>query len=243
MPVPVKGGRIIWIGFDPREGEAYAVARASIRQHLKIPIPVRGLVLDNLKTTGLYTRPTSRHLGQLYDEISEHTMATEFAISRFLVPHLSQYGWALFMDCDMLVRDDLGKLFEIAENNPQAAIMCVKHNYDPTEVRKMDNQVQSRYARKNWSSVCMFNCDHPTNKALTVEYVNSKPGRDLHRFCWVPDEQIIGLDEAYNWIPGHSPSDINPKIVHFSEGGPWFTGYENIAYADEWRHHLHKWAA
>ena len=66
----------IWIGFDPRETAAYAVARQSINFYITQQIPVRGLVLDELRKKGLYWRPTERRLGKLYDVISEHEMAT-----------------------------------------------------------------------------------------------------------------------------------------------------------------------
>src|SRR3954469_25262843 len=98
----MTGRQSIWIGFDPREADAFAVARNSIRRHIISPVPARGVVLADLRQRGLYTRPTSRKDGRLWDEISEAPMATEFACSRFLVPHLAGSGWALFMDCDML---------------------------------------------------------------------------------------------------------------------------------------------
>jgi hypothetical protein len=231
----------IWIGFDPREAAAFAVAKHSINRHLITPIPVRGLVLTDLRTGGLYNRPTSRRDGRLWDEISEAPMATEFACSRFLVPRLAGSGWALFMDCDMLVRTDLLKLFSLAD--PSKAVMVVKHNHQPPEGVKMDGQAQTRYARKNWSSVVLFNCDHPANKALTTELVNSVPGRDLHRFCWLEDDQIGELHCRWNWLVGHSDPIIDPAIVHFTDGIPTMAGYEDCAFAGEWRAELERWAA
>jgi len=231
----------IWIGFDPREAAAFAVAKHSINRHLITPIPVRGVVLTDLRTGGLYRRPTSRKEGGLWDEISEAPMATEFACSRFLVPRLAGSGWALFMDCDMLVRTDLLKLFWLAD--PSKAVMVVKHNHQPPEGVKMDGQAQTRYARKNWSSVVLFNCDHPANKALTTELVNSVPGRDLHRFCWLEDDQIGELHCRWNWLVGHSDPMIDPAIVHFTDGIPTMAGYEDCAFAGEWRAELERWAA
>lgn len=230
----------IWIGFDPREASAFAVARASAARYCARPIPIHGLVLADLVEAGLYKRPTERRDGRLYDVISEHPMATEFAISRFLVPYMTD-GWALFMDCDMLVRGDLTRLFRTAD--PDKAVHVVKHNHDPVEATKMDGQVQSRYARKNWSSVMLFNCDHPSNRNLTPELVNSVPGRDLHRFCWLDDDEIGELPVEYNWLVGHSPHCWFPRIVHFTDGIPTMPGYENCDYADEWRDVLASWAA
>jgi hypothetical protein len=243
LSVSVRPARSIWIGFDPRESAAFAVCRESISKYLTLRIPVRALVLDDLRAQGLYTRPTSKRLGKLWDDISDAPMSTEFACSRFLVPHIAHTGWALFMDCDMMARSNLIRLFELAEHNPEKAVLCVKHKYEPAETEKMDGQVQTKYRRKNWSSFCLFNCDHPANRSLTPDFVNTATGRDMHQFCWLNDNDILGIDEAYNWIPGHSPPDVVPKVVHWSEGGPWFTGFEDVQYANEWRQHLHAWAA
>jgi lipopolysaccharide biosynthesis glycosyltransferase len=232
---------MIFIGFDPRETAAFAVCRQSIKNHITQPLPIRGLVLSDLKEQGLYWRPTERRLGKLYDVISEHEMATEFAISRFLVPHMVQSGWALFMDCDMMLRWNIARAFQGLDGDK--AVYCVKHNHVPETAEKMDGQVQSRYARKNWSSFMIFNCGHQSNKKLTPEYVNSLPGRDLHRFCWLEDDEIGELPVEWNWLVGHSDPSVNPKNVHFTDGGPWFHNFENVPYADEWRGYLEKWAA
>jgi hypothetical protein len=232
---------MIFIGFDPRETAAFAVCRQSIKNHITQPLPIRGLVLSDLKEQGLYWRPTERRLGKLYDVISEHEMATEFAISRFLVPHIAGFGWSLFMDCDMMLRANIARAFQGLDGDK--AVYCVKHNHVPDYAEKMDGQVQSRYARKNWSSFMIFNCGHQSNKKLTPEYVNSLPGRDLHRFCWLEDDEIGELPVEWNWLVGHSDPEVNPKNVHFTDGGPWFQGFENAPYADEWRGYLEKWAA
>jgi lipopolysaccharide biosynthesis glycosyltransferase len=232
--------RSVYIGFDPREADAFAVARASITKSISRPLPLRGLVLDNLRRRKLYWRPTSIKDGRLFDEISDHPMATEFAISRFLTPILAQEGWSLFMDADMLVRTNLHELFELAD--PRFAVMCVKHDHRPAEGVKMDGQVQTQYGRKNWSSVMLFNCDHPANRRLTIDLINQVPGRDLHRFCWLDDDLIGGLDQSWNWLVGHSDPSIEPDIVHFTDGVPSMAGYENSAYADEWRETLNWWA-
>ncbi len=231
----------IWVGFDPREADAFAVARHSINRHLITPIPVRGVVLTDLRTGGLYSRPTSRRDGRLWDDISDAPMSTEFACSRFLVPKLAKSGWALFIDADMLVRRDLLALFKAAD--PDKAVMVVKHDHQPTAMTKMDNQTQTVYPRKNWSSVMLFNCDHPSNQKLTTELVNSVPGRDLHAFCWLKDDEIGALDARWNYLVGHSDQTIDPAIVHYTDGTPAMAGYEDCEYADEWRAELERWAA
>lgn len=237
----VSMNETLFIGFDPRETDAFAVARLSARRNLNRPVPIRGLVLSELREKGLYWRPTSQRDGRLWDDISGAAMSTEFAISRFLAPHLAGSGWALFMDADMLVRRSLDRIFQAAD--PSKAVIVVKHDYDDASGVKMDGQAQQPYARKNWSSVMLFNASHPANRALTVEMVNTLPGRDLHRFCWLDDADIGEMPVEWNWLVGHSPEAVDPSIVHFTLGVPSMAGHENDPYADEWRGQLARWAA
>lgn len=245
--------RSVWIGFDPRESDGFAVTRFSIADHCNSPIPVRGLVLPVLQERGLYTRPVERRDGRLWDPISEAPMATEFACSRFLVPHLAKelpqykggHGMAVFMDSDMLVRTDIRRLERAIVGQPSwksKAVWVVKHNHVPSETVKMDNQVQTKYSRKNWSSVMVFNVDHPANDRLTLDLVNSVPGRDLHAFCWLEDDQIGELGPEWNYLVGVNEPVEDPCIVHFTEGLPSMPGYSDQPYANEWRESLHAWA-
>lgn len=235
----------IYIGFDPRESAAFAVARQTVRYYGLRHWSTYGLVLSELQRQGLYTRPTERKITSdgraiLWDAISNAAMSTEHANARFLVPHINGSGWALFMDGDMLIRKNMSPMVTGLER--RFAVYCVKHRHEPTNTVKMDGQVQSAYTRKNWSSFMIFNCDHPSNKKLTVEMVNSLPGRDLHRFCWLEDDEIGELPQAWNWLVGHSDPSIDPANVHFTDGVPDMAGYENVPYADEWRQQLLKWA-
>ncbi len=239
----------IWIGFDQREANAFAVAVHSARKHLTQRIPIRGVVLDDLQREGLYARPMEWRMSivdhpVMWDVISDFSMSTQHAIARFFVPQLARRGWALFTDGDFLFRSNLARIFDGLDESK--ALYCVKHDHVPDSKVKMDGQVQSKYARKNWSSCMIFNCDHPANEGLTNELCNSVPGRDLHRFCWLDGADggdLIGdLDPAWNWLVGHSSPDIEPKAVHFTEGIPDMAGYEKVPYADEWQATLHEWA-
>lgn len=230
--------RHIYIGFDSREISAYFVTHSSFRRHAPGIYP-RALELSTLRQQGLYRRPTTYKDGRLYDVISEHPMATEFANSRFLVPHLARHGWALFTDCDMLARRSLDAVFD-AYNDPGYAVYCVKHNHQPTNDTKMIGQVQSRYNRKNWSSVCLWNCDHPSNKKLTLDLINSVPGRDLHRFCWLEDDEIGELPPECNYLVGVTQGVADPILVHYTDGTPHMPGYEDCEYAQEWYEELNQ---
>jgi hypothetical protein len=234
----------IFIGFDVREAAAFQVCRQSIRRFDRY-IAVDGLILPALQARGLYRRPTERRLGRLWDCISGAPMATEFALSRFLVPELCRgvgwYSWALFMDSDTMWRVPPAELRALLDDDK--AVMCVQHEHDPANAIKMDDQVQTSYPRKNWSSFLAFNCSHPANDTLALDFVNSVRGLDLHRLCWLDDSEIGALPAEWNYLVGHTSDVTDPKIVHWTDGGPWFPAFENAEFADEWREHLYRWAA
>ena len=69
--------------------------------------------------------------------------------------------------------------------------MCVHHDYTPAEVTQMDGAPRQKlYTRKNWSSMVLWNCGHPSNQQVTPEMVNTKKSRTMHRFAWLKDEEI-----------------------------------------------------
>lgn len=233
----------VWIGFDPREAACFAVARGSIRRHSPQPVRVAGLVLEELRSRGLYTRPTELRDGRLWDVISRSSMSTEFAISRFLTPHLAERGLALFADCDVLFRVNVLKIFALAD--PDKAVSVVKHAHVPTSDTKMNGQLQVPYRRKNWSSVMLFNCDHPANRRLTPEVVNSFPGLNLHELCWLKDDEIGELPQRFNYLVNYTrlPDGEEPAVVHWTEGAPCVPGHEIDEYAGEFWDELGRWAA
>lgn len=231
--------RTVYIGWDRREDEAYQICRASIQRRLTTNIPIHKLALKPLIERGLYYRPMTQRNGRLYDHRSatadyDGAMATEFAISRFLTPALAKEGLALFLDCDMLCRCDLTEVFELCK--PEHAVTCVQHDYAPKQTVKMDNQLQTFYRRKNWTSFIVFNCDHPANRNhLRTSVINEKPGRWLHALSWLLNDDLIGaLPATYNHLVGEQPHDPDAKVVHFTNGGPWFKQYVDVPFAAEW---------
>lgn len=224
----------VFIGFDPREELAYEVCRFSIKRRSVAPIEIFALKQEQLRAQGLYTRPWVKHGNQLKDLLSNAPMSTEFSNTRWLTPFLASEKWSLFMDPDMIVLSDIKNVFDQADD--KYAVMCVKHQHNPQDKVKMDGCAQTVYDRKNWSSFMLFNKEHEANKRLTLELINSVPGRDLHRFCWLQDEDIGELEEGWNWLEGHSSPDVLPiHNIHYTRGGPWFENWQDVAYADIWK--------
>jgi hypothetical protein len=213
----------VYIGFDPREEIAFHTLAHSIREHSSVPVSI--VPLDKRELLHLYTRPRGP------------TESTEFALTRFLVPLLSGFrGWSLFMDCDMLCRSDIVALFAESARQPDKAVLVCQHDYVPKSERKFLDQVQTRYVRKNWSSVMLFNNDRC--RALDAGYVNRASGLDLHRFAWLDDTLIGSLPLEWNWLVDEYPYRADAKIVHFTRGGPWFPEFKDCDYAEEWRAEL-----
>ena len=229
--VLVRPGLRVYIGYDEREKAAYRVAVRSLMSQVSCPVIVSPLDHVRLAERGLLRRVTDRRGGR-YDLLSNAPASTDFALSRFLVPIISPHGWSLFMDCDMLCMADIAELFTIAD--PKYAVMCVKHDFDNLTGTKMDGQQQVSYPRKLWSSVMLFNGDHPANKRLSLTDVNERPGRDLHALYWLEDSEIGELPGEWNWLVGLQPKPEKPKIAHYTLGTPDLPGVEPLPEHSMW---------
>lgn len=213
----------IFLGYDEREHAAYEVACSSILRRASQPVLITPLYLPHL--THIIQRYIQRSPdGRLWCPISEAGMSTEFAISRFCVPFIQETGWALYADCDILCLSDISELFALADE--QYAVMVVKHDHQVSDPVKMDGQIQQGYPRKNWSSVVLWNCEHDAHRRLTRERLSYWPGRDLHAFKWLKDEEIGSLPEEWNHLVGISKRARELKMLHYTSGGPWVKGWK-----------------
>lgn len=214
----------IYIGHDIRESVAYNVAENSILRNTdSSKVEVKPLYIEAFRKSGLLTREIEWRGNQMWCPISDAPVGTEFTFTRFFVP-LIETGWVLFMDCDVVVKTDIREIMKYAD--PKYAVMVVKHDYEPKEELHMVDQIQTKYSRKNWASVMLFNCDHHANKRLTKEVINNWPGRELHALKWLQDEEIGELPPEWNYLVDVNEPMENPKIMHFTLGGPWLNGWE-----------------
>lgn len=210
----------IFIGYDHREAAAFHVLSHSIMARSSAPIEIAPLALQNLQS--IFTRP------------KDPKQSTEFSFSRFLTPYLSDYaGWSVFCDCDMLVLDDIAKLWALRDD--RYAVQVVKHDHKPKDDVKFLGEPQTKYEKKNWSSVMLFN--NAKCRALTPEYVNTATGLQLHQFKWLGDDGLIGeIPGRWNHLVDYDPP-LPPdqlSLLHYTEGGPYFESYKTCGYADLW---------
>lgn len=215
----------IFVGFDHRETVAYHVLCNSIMRHASCPVAFTPVIQSQLRSMGLYTRERGKF------------ETTEFSLTRFLVPYLSNYeGISIFMDSDMLCQADITDLLIYPLAHPSKAVHVVQHDYTPKTMLKMDHQPQTMYPRKNWSSLMVFN--NSECRMLTPDYVNTATGLELHRFHWLKDEQIGSLPLEFNWLVSeYSPTD-KAKLLHYTLGGPWFEQHRDCDHADLWNQEL-----
>lgn len=184
----------VFIGYDSRQPVAYNVLQQSIFSRSSKPVAITPLVLKQLPITRMGLTP--------------------FTYSRFLVPYLCDYqGWALFLDIDMLLRDDIAKLFALADD--QYSVMVSKNE-----------------KRFEWASAMLFNCDKC--RILTPEYVQKAEG--LHTIDWVKPEEIGALPPEWNHLVGYDKPRKDAKLVHYTQGVPCFEETATSEYRDEWIH-------
>ncbi len=208
----------VFIGYDAREAAAFSVLSHSIHARSSEPVSITPLVLSELR--------------DVYRRERNPLQSTDFSFSRFLTPWLCDYdGWAIFMDCDMLVLDDIARLWRLRDE--RYAVQVVKHDHVPKEEVKFLGAVQTRYEKKNWSSVMLMNCGKC--RALTPDYVNTASGLELHQFQWLDGERLIGeIPHAWNHLVGYDPPRRDASLVHYTIGGPYFEAYRDCEYAKEW---------
>jgi lipopolysaccharide biosynthesis glycosyltransferase len=154
----------LFIGYDPREAVVYHACVNSIVRQASQPVAITPLALKNLRSY------TERH----------RDGSNQFTYSRFLVPHLTVWaGWALYIDGDMLLREDVAEIFKLKDESK--AVLCVHHDYKTKLRKKYLGARNEDYPRKNWSSVMLWNCAHPANRPLTPEFVQNATGARADR--------------------------------------------------------------
>ena len=184
-PVPV------FIGFDPREAVAYHVCVQSILDHKSPDVDLAFIPITGEQRDG----------------------SNAFIYERFLVPYKCGFqGYALFIDGDMIVRDDITKLLKLAK--PRCGVNVVKHDYKTKYATKYLGNKNEDYPRKNWSSVILWDCAFWPNRVLTPDYVKNRTGSWLHRFGWLCDDMIGELPKEWNHLTMEYAPNDKAKLYH-----------------------------
>jgi len=207
----------VFVGYDPREAVAYHTCTNSIIRHASCPVAIVPVALN-----------------MFADYAETHTDGSnQFIYTRFLVPYLMDWaGWAIFIDGDMVVRDDIAKLWNLRQLDKD--VMVVKHNYQTRMPVKYLGSPNQDYPRKNWSSVILWNCNSFPNRRLTPKFVQQATGAELHRFSWLDDSRIGELPPVWNWLPDEYGPNQAAKLLHYTLGTPCFDEFRDTPQAEEW---------
>jgi hypothetical protein len=184
----------VYIGYDDRQPLAFQVLAHSIWRTCSSPVSITRLDLRTLPMT-------RRGL-------------TQFTYSRFLVPHLSGYeGFSIFMDSDMLCREDVTLLLTYPLAYPETPVFVSKNP-----------------RRFEWPSLMVFNT--PLCRTLAPPYVDDAKTK-LFDFAWA--KEIGELPLEWNHLVGYDAPNPKAKAVHFTQGIPCWPETKNCEFADEWR--------
>ena len=225
----------IFIGYDDRQPRAYEVCKQSIIRNASGPVDIYPLDHKDLRRKGLFWREwvVDGKTGVYRDKIDNLPFSNQFSHTRFLVPEYAKWlginqRLLMFVDLDFVFFSDIYELFGRCSSHSKT-LWCVKHDYNPSSDEKMDHQVQTKYPKKLWSSLMVFNQKH---RQLTVEEVNTFTSSNLHRLTWVMDEDIGEISESWNFIPNHSENNVDYiDGIHFTEGLPNLHGYETSKFS------------
>jgi hypothetical protein len=196
---------------------AFHALQRSIHERASQPVSITPISLTQLN--GIFCR------------VRNSLQSTKFSFSRFLTPWFCGFeGLALFVGCDMLMRGDVADLWKLRDRSTRcrssSTTMCRR------EETKFLAAVQTKYQKKNWSSVILFNCRECA--ALTPDYVNTATGLELHQFKWFGDDSRIGKIPSawYHLVDEYEPNS-DAKLVHYTLGGPYFDEYRGCEFSGE----------
>ena len=205
------------VGFDQKEAIAFHTFTQSVIEKSSLPVSFIPLAINTL-----------------YEYKETHNdRSNDFVYSRFLTPFLNDFkGWAIFADGDMICQADIKELWDLRDESK--ALLVVKHNYKTKASQKYLGNINENYPRKNWSSVVLWNCSHPSHKILTPDFIAKQTGKYLHRFSWLNDNDIGELPIEWNWLAIEYPVNIKAKLIHFTLGTPCFKDFRETDMAAEW---------
>ena len=205
------------VGFDQREAIAYHTFCQSILEKSTIPIQFIPLAINSL---------------YFYNE-NHNDGSNNFIYSRFLTPFICDFkGFAVYADGDMICNADISELADLFDTSK--AVQLVKHDYKTKRSIKYFGNENKNYPRKNWSSVVIFNCQHPRNKVLTPQFIQEHDGAFLHRFQWLQDDEIGELDSTWNYLALEYKPRKDAKLIHYTLGTPCLVDFKEAEMSDIW---------
>jgi len=213
----------VFVGFDPREEAGTHAFTSSLLEHASAPVSIV---------------PLHAPLFRSFYAPGVRDGSNSFTYHRYLIPFLQGFtGSAIFCDgADMLLKADIAELWALRDC--YRPVQVVKHDYRTKWPRKyLGTRMESDnrdYERKQWSSVMIINCMHMRWRQMTPETVQAMSGEQLHRFCWMDDDEIGELPKVWNWLCDEDGANPDAKLLHFTAGVPLFPAHKHSPHAADY---------
>lgn len=166
--------------------------------------------------------------------------SNSFTLSRFLVPWLCGYkGHAIFADAsDMLMLGDVAELDRLFDD--RFAVQVVQHpTYETRHPRKYIGTALEgnnlNYERKNWASLMLINCEHPSWAMHDPAQVSKTHPLEMLQMSGAVNRDEVGdLPACWNVLADEGQPLNGAKLLHWTAGIPGFTHYRDAPGAEHW---------
>lgn len=206
----------MFCGYDQREAIGFAVFAHSVVTRASRPVAITPLASMGLPQG-----------------------SNAFTLSRFLVPCLMGFkGHAIFVDgSDMLMQADVAELDSLFDE--RYAVQVVKHaDYQTRHPRKYIGtgmECENRnYARKNWASVMLVNCEHRAWRVISNATMRDQSALPWLQFAFIPDGEIGELPASWNVLADEGQPLNVTKLLHWTAGIPAFDHYRDAPCSAPW---------
>lgn len=178
------------------------IIRICIGTEPKMRIPEKVLMYTIRKHT---SRPVAffRMLGNFWDDAP--TGVTGFSFRRWMIPEFFDHkGFAIYLDADQIVLDDIAKLWSFKDESPNAVWCAYK-------------------GKRPLTSVLLINCAKCKSWKMVPTWLKSRElnRRQVMHGKWIRPRP---LDLGYEWnhIDLYKPGET--KLLHYSDlkRQPWF---------------------
>ena len=193
----------VFVGCDPNncDLEQMMVLDYSIKKHTSMPVEIVWMQLSRDPNSYWYSNPET---GEGWNTIN---WSTPFSGFRWAIPEYCNHsGRAIYMDADVIVLDDLSKLWQhpISKNS----VVAAKTNADMTRL-----------------CTCVWDCR--AAKKVIPPVVDLKKNSESHKKMMKVfkknRELIEPYNDSYNCIDGEDLSIEDIKILHYSDMGTQFS--------------------